>query len=206
VFRLLLKISTALSLSFFALMVIAFVIAHWVSFMLSWGGSRYCVVLVPLRIGLLIAAHPPFDNGPHSGFDFQWHSADWAHETRDDVLFYDTEFEDQMNVAFGPRVGLYYRGSTLLGLLRSTHHAIIPYWLALVAMLVAPAVACWARLRPGYRRRRGRCTKCGYDLQATPNRCPECGLESTPPNRACDPRFKTNRAEIRPRGYDARSP
>jgi hypothetical protein len=54
---------------------------------------------------------------------------------------------------------------------------IFPYWLLTVASAIAPA---WHWL--GSRRRRaakrlvqGLCPACGYDLRATPERCPECG-------------------------------
>lgn len=43
------------------------------------------------------------------------------------------------------------------------------------AMLGAIGLIVTARLRRSYRHRHGLCLACGYDLQATPDRCPECG-------------------------------
>lgn len=51
----------------------------------------------------------------------------------------------------------------------------VPYaWLVGLGVVIParhliPAVGRWSL------RRRGRCSKCGYDLHATPDRCPECG-------------------------------
>jgi hypothetical protein len=54
-------------------------------------------------------------------------------------------------------------------------YVLFPHWLPLVPV-GAPA-ACWAWRRWTSRRwrRRGACRRCGYDLRATPGRCPECG-------------------------------
>ena len=50
-----------------------------------------------------------------------------------------------------------------------------PLWLFALATAAAPALK-W-RKRVGRQRRQadGLCPSCGYDLRATPERCPECG-------------------------------
>jgi hypothetical protein len=55
----------------------------------------------------------------------------------------------------------------------------VPHW-ALVAVLLAPAE--WmlvGHLRHRRRTGAGLCGTCGYDLRASPDRCPECGTAAT---------------------------
>jgi hypothetical protein len=54
----------------------------------------------------------------------------------------------------------------------------IPYWFLTSAASMLPAI--WIRKRSrmakvNARYIKGRCVACGYDLRATPERCPECG-------------------------------
>jgi hypothetical protein len=51
----------------------------------------------------------------------------------------------------------------------------IPAWAAVAAMLVLPSVRLGRRKWAGRRHCLGHCPTCGYDLRATPERCPECG-------------------------------
>jgi hypothetical protein len=51
---------------------------------------------------------------------------------------------------------------------------IVPYWFVVLAAAVLPLA--WLRTRRQRRRSpSGLCPSCGYDLRATPERCPECG-------------------------------
>jgi hypothetical protein len=53
----------------------------------------------------------------------------------------------------------------------------VPYWSVGVILALLPAV--WTIRRRARKHRNGRCSVCGYDLRATPERCPECGAVPT---------------------------
>lgn len=58
---------------------------------------------------------------------------------------------------------------------RMEHSLVVPFWpIVMLGGLLAVRPA-WSLVRAAHRRGRNRCVACGYDLQATPGRCPECG-------------------------------
>jgi len=83
------------------------------------------------------------------------------------------------------------------------HH---PYWSELspevvMGPLVAAGIVLYDRRRVRRDRREdGACEGCGYDLRATPERCPECGRAVTPGATVRAP--KSRRACGTPRGGD----
>jgi hypothetical protein len=54
---------------------------------------------------------------------------------------------------------------------------VIPYWFWCSLAAISPIMAV-RRLIKRRRPKPGLCAVCGYDLRATPNRCPECGTIS----------------------------
>ncbi|HWH71605.1 MAG TPA: hypothetical protein VNT26_19690, partial [Candidatus Sulfotelmatobacter sp.] len=64
----------------------------------------------------------------------------------------------------------------------SRYYLDLPYWLLLPTTALLPAIYLATTFRRHLRARRrltaGLCPTCGYDLRATPERCPECGTPS----------------------------
>ena len=71
------------------------------------------------------------------------------------------------------RAGFRYLRITSDGMRR--WNLVLPSWLLAGLFLVLPVVWYHRRRRLRRRVRTGACPGCGYDLRATPDRCPECG-------------------------------
>jgi hypothetical protein len=56
-------------------------------------------------------------------------------------------------------------------------YVIVPAWVPVILAAVLPAWRLRRRRQQRLRRETRRCAGCGYDLRATPDRCPECGTE-----------------------------
>jgi hypothetical protein len=165
--RRLLNLLTALSLLLCVAVCVLWVGSHRGGATVTWaGGGRWCFVTV--YPGYVIAGDVPDPSGSGGGLRSLPRAVEmnvsWPRTTR------------SYSVA-----GVGYTTSPIPGG-GADRYLAVPFWL--LVTLPAPLPAVWAaasarrRLRvriAAHRSGLGRCASCGYDLRATPERCPECG-------------------------------
>ena len=59
--------------------------------------------------------------------------------------------------------------------MQSTTYLIIPFWMPLLLFASWLTYVSIRTVRKPSRRRKGLCSRCGYDLRGSKERCPECG-------------------------------
>ncbi|MGA2442841.1 MAG: hypothetical protein ABSH08_17950 [Tepidisphaeraceae bacterium] len=123
-------------------------------------------VVVCARYFVEEVSRPPFSETDISHYSATWKLA-W---TSDDT------YRDPSGSAFsGLRIGDFQRrGDSGFGFVNREqgYQAITPFWLLFLVLSWLPLLWCRRRKRQS---EGVHCLACGYDLRATPDRCPECG-------------------------------
>ncbi len=112
---------------------------------------------------------------------------EWEHGSTAEPSIWFSIFGPQNNPSFARRIGFGFSDERWAdGSLSGPVNFIsidlrVPYWFLTLLTLILPAA--WLRRRRTARRRAraGCCRACGYDLRATPERCPECGAVASVP-------------------------
>ena len=171
-------LSAALSLVLFAATLILWVRSKIVGDVISWSGSDNSVSLFVMN-GVVRVLHAETASMPpearHATFD-------WRAQARRGVRFRnDKTWYGRLGFGFDS-AGTTVAGNGSSGYARggaSIRTLYVPYWSVALVTAVLPLT----KLRYAWRRRRrrktGLCPVCGYDLRATPERCPECGAAPT---------------------------
>ncbi len=139
------------------------------------------IAMVPGEVDLVTGTYMGEFRSPKPGWSYS--ETDSRHSSlRDFGTFIPGERASGWLLGFG----FYYADSDAV-----TFHAIaIPHWFLALLFAIPPALHLRAIIRSRRLRRAGHCPRCGYDLRATPERCPECGeltaeTQRTQSNSAC---------------------
>jgi hypothetical protein len=176
VVRFLLTCCSLVSLGLFVLVCILWVRSHRLSDRLDWhtrGGSRY----VWTASGSLVVGVSLVDgSGAPAGDLGLWYVRDTPLRPSNFLSFTYPDPSDR-NVYWESGDFAWYQKRKASGSLNVI--AVAPFWSVAAACTLTPVgwgISRWGGVRRRRRRRRlGLCASCGYDLRASPQRCPECG-------------------------------
>ena len=169
--RRLFNLMTAASLALCLATAGLWVRAHWTRDLIQFPNRRHCVGTDVGEISIHVSSRPYWAGIPYQALPPAPRSREtiWfpRHETFQvgesySGLGFVYMFHDQASPAPGVRIT----------------QVTVPLWFPVLLLSVAPAV--WQRRRLN-RHEPGQCKVCGYDLRATPDRCPECGSPVAPP-------------------------
>ena len=153
-------VAAALSLLLCIATVVLWVRSYWAADSVWWNGFNrvHAIVLSRGKLGLFfqqINASAPFSVTANRGH--RWNQV-------------------PSDMHANGREGLGFGYATLRDAYGSRQTALVPCWFFAICAGTLAAVLLWGRRRMRvWLRRQNRCERCGYDLRATPDRCPECG-------------------------------
>jgi hypothetical protein len=152
-------ILSALSLLLFAAVVATWVRSYWVADVMAWEGNGWVIGTGSGSGELAVAWLVSNSGGSIAGVQRGYHAEPPAH------------FRDSSTPEWSVLGLRYYRQSAPA----MTYYQVrLPLWW-IVAAVVLFGTSTALAIRRGRKRPPGLCSRCGYDLRATPGRCPECG-------------------------------
>jgi hypothetical protein len=187
--RRLLNLLTVLSLLLCVALVAAWVVGFFAGWSAFYGGgydssdSRWGFRVVVVHEGVVLRViHSHRVNPAYRGGNFGFHGNTWRREGGD---MYEAERTRSHGIPplllWGTGRGQDYLDRVATVGARDTLYFLIVSPLILALLAGVPPALWLARSARGRRRtRRGLCPRCGYDLRATPGRCPECGTAGSP--------------------------
>jgi hypothetical protein len=185
--RKLLNLATALSLAIFATTLVLWIRGNWQADSVQWFSDNYGVTFSSANSVAMVTFGPRYKGTdalppPEKGLRYMHSPArnEGQDQVRVQIPIAEYHRLGWLGFAYDPNHLQAYQGPPKV-VWYSAHRFYFPHWSAAAVTAILPIIWCWRWRRRRVRTKLGLCTNCGYDLRATPERCPECG--SAPHNQ-----------------------